>query len=363
MTVFYGTENLCSQPQNIVSCPMHTETQNISATSLQSLPVFQAGEFTVVDGANLGDPLMEADELVFDDVYALHPQARMARLTISGNGGDEGFCVAQGTECGTIGARLHLDSVATFMLSDGMTVEVMILVEVSAKDGVIEDIFLLPLTALAPSTNYRLIGVDREAAPSRFAEVACVSFTRGTRITMADGRQLAIQDLRPGDRVLTRDDGPQEVRWIGSNTVRATGEFAPILIAAGTLNNAGDLLVSPNHRLFVYQRRDTLNLGRSEVLVKAKHLVNGKTVTRASGGFVEYFQLLFDDHQIIYAEGIAAESLLLDRRTRPAVPKEVAEKLIEGLRRHEADRHAGMELPDTGISAEMAEKLRISSAR
>ena len=44
---------------------------------------------------------------------------------------------------------------------------------------------------------------------------------------------------------------------------------------------------------------------------------------RHDGGFVDYFQLLFDEHQIIYAEGIAAESLLIDPRTLAAVPEDV----------------------------------------
>jgi hypothetical protein len=101
------------------------------------------------------------------------------------------------------------------------------------------------------------------------------------------------------------------------------GEFAPIVITKGALHNENDLLVSPDHRLFVYQREDKLGAGRSEVLVKVRHLVNGSTVYQRDGSFVNYFRLLFDDHQIIYAEGIAAESLLIDPRTRTAVPDQV----------------------------------------
>ena len=95
------------------------------------------------------------------------------------------------------------------------------------------------------------------------------------------------------------------------------------MITKGALHNENDLLVSPDHRLFVCQREDKLGAGRSEVLVKVRHLVNGSTVYQRDGGFVNYFRLLFDDHQIIYADGIAAESLLIDPRTRAAVPDQV----------------------------------------
>src|SRR5690606_17316517 len=123
------------------------------------------------------------------------------------------------------------------------------------------------------------------------------------------------------------DNGPCEIRWIGRQVVRATGAFAPILIAKGALNNSGDLMLSPNHRLFIYQRRDRIRAGRSEVLVRARQLVNGHSVVQSDGGFVEYFQLLFDRHEIIYAEGIAAESLLVDTRVRPVIPDEVTRRL------------------------------------
>lgn len=201
------------------------------------------------------------------------------------------------------------------MGDDSTTYEVLVLVEV--EDGALEATYLLPLANLIAEANYRLVGVDRDAATTLFAEVACVSFTRGTHITMASGKQCAIEDLKVGDKVLTRDDGAQAVRGIGQTTLRAVGEFAPIVISKGALHNENDLLVSPDHRLFVYQRQDKLGTGRSEVLVKVRHLVNDTTVYRRDGGFVGYFQLLFDDHQIIYAEGIAAESLLIDPRAWP----------------------------------------------
>lgn len=124
------------------------------------------------------------------------------------------------------------------------------------------------------------------------------------------------------------------------------GEFAPIRIGAGTLNNTADLLVSPDHRLFIYQRTDELGAGRAELLVKARHLVNGSTVTVDEGGFVDYFQLLFDSHQIIYAEGIAAESMLINSRTRPVLPTDLSERLGKHVKGHSDLPHAGLDVTE-----------------
>ena len=175
--------------------------------------------------------------------------------------------------------------------------------------------------------EYRLVGIDTDNAKLKLAQVSCVSFTRGTQITLGTGRQCFVENLKIGDAVLTRDDGVQHIRWIGQSTQRAVGAFAPIQIKAGTLNNIRDLLVSPDHRLFVYQRSDQLGAGRAELLVKARHLVNGTSVKTQEGGFVDYFQLLFDRHQIIYAEGIAAESMLVDDSTAALVDEALLSEL------------------------------------
>ena len=77
--------------------------------------------------------------------------------------------------------------------------------------------------------------------------------------------QVPIEQLRPGDKVLTRNDGPKKVVWVGEKTIRTVVEFAPIQTQEGVLNNARDLVMSPDHRLFVYQRSDKLNAGRSQL--------------------------------------------------------------------------------------------------
>lgn len=292
-----------------------------NVTTEQTITVFRGEDFVVTEGVAEGDALSFADELVLDDTYQMRRSALRGRLTLGMEDDGSSFRIGTSSEFGHTGNRVVLDCCITVMAPDSTTFDALVFVEVEM--GGVEDIFVLPLAVFQPDTPYRLVGVDREVATTRLAEVACVSFTRGTNITMASGRQMPIEDLRAGDRVLTRDDGPQEIRWIGQTTLRATGSFAPVVIKQGALHNENDLIVSPDHRLFVYQREDKLGAGRSEVLVKVRHLINGTSVYQQGGGYVDYFQLLFDEHQIIYAEGIAAESLLIDPRTRAAVPPRV----------------------------------------
>lgn len=328
----------------------------------QSIPVYPAAKFTVVSGANLGDAISFAAEVDLDDTYELHTDAQQHRLSIYCDHAG-GYRIAPDTAIGTPEAVLHLDSCLTLMSGNGVITEVLVLVEVD-DNGDVEEVYALPLAPLTPRLGYSLVGINRDNARTKFAEVACVSFTRGTHITLASGAQKRIEELQAGDTVLTRDDGPQKIRWIGHSTVRAVGEFAPIRIKSGALHNENDLLVSPDHRLFIYQRSDALGAGRNEVLVRARHLVNGETVVQEDGGFVDYFQLLFDEHQIIYAEGIAAETLLIDTRTRPVLPPELSQKLAKLLPDHAGRAHLQFEIGESLLThPDMATILKRASTR
>lgn len=333
-----------------------------SRAPTQSIPVYRSADLSVVNGANLGDPISFAAELDLDDTYELHQTATQHSLSLQGDG-QGGYVVAPDTEIGTPGAALYMDCCLTLMSGNGITTEVLVIVEVDGE-GDVEEVYALPLAPLSPRLGYSLVGINRDSARTKFAEVACVSFTRGTHITLNSGEQKRIEKLQVGDTVLTRDDGPQKIRWIGHATVRATGDFAPIRIKAGALHNENDLLVSPDHRLFIYQRSDALGAGRNEVLVRARHLVNGDTVVQEGGGFVDYFQLLFDEHQIIYAEGIAAETLLVDTRTRPVLPPELSQKLAQSLPNHAARAHMQFEIGESLLKhPDMARLLKRASTR
>ncbi|SMX28020.1 hypothetical protein TRP8649_02132 [Pelagimonas phthalicica] len=331
-----------------------------SNRSTQTLHVYRADLIRVINGANLGDSLSFADELMPDDVYRLSPLAATTKLRVV-TAGNPPFKLATDSDLGQEGADLHLDCCVTFMSSKGETIECLILVETDSDCNVAR-VYSLPLGVMTPNAEYVLVGVDTDTALQRFAQVACVSFTGGTMITMANGAQRPIEELQVGDRVLTRDDGPQEIRWLGHHTARAVGAFAPILIREGTLNNIRDLLVSPDHRLFIYQRNDEIGAGRSEILVRARHLVNDKSVLPVTGGFIDYYQMLFDSHQIIYAEGIAAESMLVDTRTQAALPEDLDEKLGELIPGHRRSGFGELEVQETLLTRpDAADLLRKSS--
>ncbi|MEM6618581.1 MAG: Hint domain-containing protein [Pseudomonadota bacterium] len=149
----------------------------------------------------------------------------------------------------------------------------------------------------------------REFPAYQVAEYATpICFTPGTRIMTGDGER-AIETLTPGDLVHTRDAGLQPVRWIGFTTVDGRGDFAPVRVAAGALGNRRSLSLSPQHRVLLTDWRASLLFGTEEVLVPVRHLINDSTIRRVPQARVRYMHLLCDGHQIVFAEGMAAESL------------------------------------------------------
>jgi len=313
-----------------------------------SFPIYPAASLVVHWGANEHDPIGGAANVVPGDSYRLSRAARARQLAIWD--GPEGTEVADGSEVGQPGDRVLLEVCHSMMAPGGTLVEILVLTITGAHDTARH---FLPLAPMEPRGEYEVVASQAEMAARRLADIASVSFIAGTRLTMANGRQAPVEELQVGDRLLTRNHGAQEIRWIGQQVSRATGALAPILIRAGTMNTANDMRLFPHHRLFVWQRSDEIGAGRSELLVKAEHLVNGDTVRREEGGFVESYQILFGAHEIIYAEGVAVESLLVTPQTRAALPEDVETEQTDADRflasDLEVDRRA---LSDTGDPAE-----------
>ena len=138
-------------------------------------------------------------------------------------------------------------------------------------------------------------------------------FTRGTLIETPRGPRR-VEDLRPGDLVLTRDDGPQPVRWVGARRLDLGPgdlDLRPVVLRASAFGPgipSRDLEVSPMHRLLLGGASTQLLFARDEVLAPARHLVNHRTICWAEVPRVEYVHLLFDRHQIVYSQNCASES-------------------------------------------------------
>ena len=160
------------------------------------------------------------------------------------------------------------------------------------------------------TTLYYIQGQSSYSGSGQSASIAnaTICFLRGTLIDTPRGR-IPVQDLVAGDAVTTMDHGMQPIRWIGSSRVSGLGALAPIRIGAGALGNDRDLLVSPNHRMLLTGPRAELLFGEGEVLMAAKFLTADARVRSEPCAVAEYYHILFDQHEIIFAEGAPAESL------------------------------------------------------
>lgn len=164
------------------------------------------------------------------------------------------------------------------------------------------------LTVTAPNGQYSAIkftgiGYVVERIQSNFA-----CFLRGTRIATLDG-PVAVETLRPGDKVVTDTGDVTTVRWLGHQHVntRLTHPVSvnPVCIRAGAFGDGlpeRDLYLSPDHAL-----------GLDGVLVNAGALVNGSSVrqvdTMPPEGFT-YYHVETEAHELLLAEGCAAESFI-----------------------------------------------------
>ncbi|WP_300515454.1 Hint domain-containing protein [Aliiroseovarius sp.] len=180
-------------------------------------------------------------------------------------------------------------------------------------------------------------------------------FVAGTLIATPHGDKR-VETLSPGDMVLTHDNGPQPLRWIGRRVVPALESFAPIRIVADTFGQHGELLLSPQHRVLIRDALAELLFGETEVLVAAKDLVNDRSVRRNEGGEVEYVHLLFDRHEVIYSEGLATESYLPGPQTTRSFEADLVREICTLF--PEID-------PDTGLGYSSAARrtLRTHEAR
>lgn len=140
-------------------------------------------------------------------------------------------------------------------------------------------------------------------------------FTPGALIATPRG-EVPVESLKAGDKVITRDNGIQTIRWVGAKKLSwqdlsLNPHLKPILIRRGSLGNGlpeRDMMVSPNHRMLVSNDRTALYFDEHEVLVAAKHLVAGKGVHEVESMGTTYLHFMFDRHEVVLSNGAWTES-------------------------------------------------------
>jgi len=142
-------------------------------------------------------------------------------------------------------------------------------------------------------------------------------FVSGTLIETPNGA-VSVEALQIGDFVLTKDNGPQEIIWIGSSTKRITDEnrdiIAPYLIEKSTFSQNvpnQDLCLSPLHMIVLSGGMIELLFDDPEVLVSVKGLRDHPKIRRLSGKTVEYWHIATKNHDLVRANGVWAETLYL----------------------------------------------------
>ncbi|MFY0632807.1 MAG: Hint domain-containing protein [Vannielia sp.] len=160
-------------------------------------------------------------------------------------------------------------------------------------------------------------------------------FTPGTQIATAEG-EVAVERLKVGDRVMTRDNGLQVIRWVGRKRLSAAQlarqpELQPVLVRKGAMGQGvpeRDMMVSPQHRLLVTGDTPALWFEDREVLAAAVHLVNGESICRASLEDVTYIHILFDQHEVVLSDGAWTESFQPGDRTLAGLDKAARAELL-----------------------------------
>lgn len=179
-----------------------------------------------------------------------------------------------------------------------------------------------------------LLNVDDDTDSPDFRTL-CLA--RGTRIKTDKGEKR-IEDLSVGDRVLTLDNGYQDIRWIGrrllsADELAAKPKLRPVRIRAGALGGGvpdADLVTSPQHRILLSSMIANRMFGVQEVLVPACKLDPVAGIGREPvGNGVEYFHLLFDNHEIIIANGTPTESLFLGKEALKTISSEGRQEIME----------------------------------
>jgi len=135
-----------------------------------------------------------------------------------------------------------------------------------------------------------------------------ICYAKGTYIG-TENAAVPVERLQEGDLVLTLSGDLEPVKWIGHRTVDCkrhpdSNEANPVRILKGAFSEnqpSRDLFLSPLHSLYV-----------NGIFVPAIDLVNDLTIFQEARSKITYYHVELASHNVIYAEGMTAETYLDD---------------------------------------------------
>lgn len=150
-------------------------------------------------------------------------------------------------------------------------------------------------------------------------------FAPATPIATPGGLRPA-GSLQPGDLVETVDAGPQPVLWSGRVSLPALGALRPVRLSAPSFADRTDLWLLPQHRVALAGPAVDYLFGEDEVLIAARHLVDGCSAQQPDRPCVLGWQgIMLEGHHLLIADGCRLESLSAGRLARqPALARTTA---------------------------------------
>ncbi len=157
--------------------------------------------------------------------------------------------------------------------------------------------------------------------------------SRETMILTDQGERRA-GDLRPGDRIVTRDNGFQPVLWVGRSCSPQDAP-APVRFKAHGQGEEGEgeMLLAPGHMALLRHGYAGLLFGVQEVLARASDLTMLPGVQAAPDAAPSWVHLLLPGHELIRAAGIWVESLAPDMRQMEVTHPELVDEIYDAVPR------------------------------
>lgn len=205
-----------------------------------------------------------------------------------------------------------------------------------------------------------------------------ICFVRGTLIATPSGERL-IETLKEGDLVLNDAGTSIKIRWIGSRRIEQLElarfpRLRPLRIpidffGPGRPHTA--LKLSPQHRIALGGWQLELLFGVPDALVPACHLLGVSTqgsdtiTTCENETSVEYFHLLFDEHELVYSNGLLTESYQPSVRNVAGLAQHARQELLHIFPAHDLaefterqDRYLSLRAHESKAWSQMAYRRR-----